>query len=686
MSWLLFVSIFIMAIFLYLPGMLLIRCFRLPWFSCAVFAPPCTLAIYGVLEIVYAFVGINSSWLTVFLPTTVLLLILNLFLVRLSTISVDLLQDNFLTSFSSKLKYRIPIIFPYILAGIIITSFVFLRNFGDTNSYTQLYDNAWHMGIIRKFLETGDYSTLTAGNIVDTVGSTFYPTGWHSLVALTASATGMSVPASINASIFLIVAVVYPMSMYVLFRVLFGKRKLLLTVGAFSPLLFAAFPWRFLTFGPLYSNLLSFGVLPLVIAMGLLMLQATSTARKRFLFFTLWIISSIGIAVTQPNAVFTMGLLITPYIFTQVPQYISNFQHNVKHLVALTTVISSILISAIIAIWYFLYHADFMQRTVTWQWPAFESKAQAFYDVLFVGFHLAEPQILLGILIIIGIIYTVFRRRLFWISISYLIFCFLYALSSSTDGKLKAVLTGFWYHDSYRLGASAVFFGAALAAVGIFVIIRVIIYVSNSICRFNIANQRILISIFLATILIINFFPSHSIPGRGDVTTAFGAITRDIKYWNAPETEKSYTAAESSFVHKVMQTIPENSLVINQPWDGSAYAWGADSLNVYYKAWDGNWMGSPSEDNILIGSKLNEYYYNEQVQTAVKNIDAHYVLLLDRSDFSVNQDDPSKMTSTYGSYAIEMFNGLDSINNETPGFTLLLEQGNMRLYKIDPII
>ena len=57
----------------------------------------------------------------------------------------------------------------------------------------------------------------------------------------------------------------------------------------------------------------------------------------------------------------------------------------------------------------------------------FEGKAQAFIDIAFVGFRLAEPQILLGLLVLTGVIYTLLRREHLWISVSYAIICALYA-------------------------------------------------------------------------------------------------------------------------------------------------------------------------------------------------------------------------------------------------------------------
>lgn len=94
--------------------------------------------------------------------------------------------------------------------------------------------------------------------------------------------------------------------------------------------------------------------------------------------------------------------------------------------------------------------------------------------------------------------------------------------------------------------------------------------------------------------------------GKWDYVTPFGAITRDISYWNSPDQPKSYSVAESAFVAKVKKIVPEGEVVLNQPYDGSAYAWGQDSLNVYYKAWEGNWMGSPTEDNCQISKSLDK--------------------------------------------------------------------------------
>ena len=267
---------------------------------------------------------------------------------------------------------------------------------------------------------------------------------------------------------------------------------------------------------------------------------------------------------------------------------------------------------------------------------------------------------------------------------AYLIMCVFYAISSSTEGFLKNVLTGFWYHDQYRLGASAVFYGAVLAGIGLWNVLAVVAEVvpETLIGVKNAKNQCLLSMICILLIVLVNFFPSFHLSGKGDYVTPFGAITRDISYWNSPDQPKSYSAAESAFVAKVKKIVPEGEVVLNQPYDGSAYAWGQDSLNVYYKAWEGNWMGSPTEDNCQISKSLDKIAESNKVRRAVQRIGAEYLLILDRSDFSNVKDNDDLVQSIYASYSKHNWEGIDNITDKTKGFTVVLSQGDMRLYKI----
>lgn len=672
-------AIICMIVLLYVPGFLLLRATHRPLLASALFAPPISLACYGIEEIIFAKISIAGSWLTIFVPLTVIAAVL--YAIRIYHSKKHHFAD---IQHCDVTLSTIRMVSSYVGIALILTLVLFLTQIGGLSTYSQLFDNAWHMGIIRKFITVGDYSTLNSGNIIASVGSKFYPTGWHSLVALTVSMTGVSIPVAINASIAMILCLVYPLSMFVLARQLFADNTRLVWAMSLTVLMFAIFPWRFLVYGSLYSNLMSFAMLPLAIALCLRLLNVSTTTHERWRVFVLLLITIVGIALTQPNSIFTMGILVAPYMFSMVPHYVALNVHGKRERMVVTAVVTGVLFMMIIAVWVMLYCAPFMQRTVKWGWPPFVSKWQSVIDVLFLGFHNCEPQFVLGALVIVGMIYTLCNRRYLWISCAYIIMCGLYALAASTDGRAKAILTGFWYHDAYRLGASAVFFGAALAAIGCVVCFDIAMrLVDGIITDTTVRSERQVLSVVLVLLLFLaNFFPTHYFSGtEGTVETAFGAIRRDIRFWNRLENPKSYTAEESAFVKRVL-AITKHNMVINHPYDGSVYAWGVDGLNVYYKAWEGNWMGVPTEDNMAISTKLNQFTKRSSVCRALRNIHARYVLLLDRSDYGTDPENTKYMKSIYASYEKTKWAGIDAIDDQTPGLRIILREGSMRLYEI----
>jgi hypothetical protein len=666
---------------LYAPGGLLLLASKVsPLFGIAV-APAVTLAVYGVLEILYAGIGIPGSWATIFIPSLSIGLLSFMVTALMRLHNMNNKKWDFLSGSICELCTASV----YCIIGVFLTWLLFLRKLNGYDSISQLFDNAWHLGIIRKFVDTGNYSTLVSGNIVPTVGSSFYPTGWHSLVALVMSMSGVSIGIAENAVNAMIVGIVFPLSMYILARAVFGDKKVILFASAVTPLMFAAYPWRFLTFGPLYSNLLSYAVLPSVMTSMMFIIKAGTTGSNRIRYGLLFLVSAIGIAITQPNAIFTLGVLLAPYLFWQIPKYLRVFSWSASRRRMGVIGAQGLLLAMIVIVWSSLYSLPALQRTVNWEWPAFVTKVQAFIDVVFVGFRDAEPQVLLGILIFIGIIYTIVNIEYLWISVSYIIFCILYLIGASTDGFAKKILTGFWYHDAYRLGASAVVMGVLLSGLGIYVIFRVGDYILDNVFKENLMSTRARVAvaiIVVSSIMCVVFYPNYYLAGTGDITTPFGAIRRDVHFWNSPDEPKSYTQHERAFVDRVKRHIPKGQVVLNQPYDGSAYAYGIDGLNVYYKAWEGNWMGRPTPANHLISTGLNRVKNDFAVCSAVRSTGAQYLLMLDRSDYSIDSKNMKISTSIYAHYILSNWRGIDHVGDRTPGFSIVMSDGPMRLFKI----
>ena len=134
---------------------------------------------------------------------------------------------------------------------------------------------------------------------------------------------------------------------------------------------------------------------------------------------------------------------------------------------------------------------------------------------------------------------------------------------------------------------------------------------------------------------------------------------------------------EQSFLDKVVKTIPEGELVLNNPMDGSFLAYGSDGLRVYYRDFTKfHNEGLDSEESKIIRKHLCEISRNDEVQRAVESTGAHYVLVMSE------QFSAESFIALRNDYQNDEFSGISSITPDTPGFELVLQDGELALYKI----
>lgn len=139
------------------------------------------------------------------------------------------------------------------------------------------------------------------------------------------------------------------------------------------------------------------------------------------------------------------------------------------------------------------------------------------------------------------------------------------------------------------------------------------------------------------------------------------------------EIDVPYTDTEKKFVDRVNELIDEDDVVLNLPYDGSMMAYGLSDLPVYYRSIAGYGRTNESEQGALMREQLSSLTTNEQVQEAVRETSADYVLIM------ANGEDQLNFTSAYDP---ELWRGIESINENTPGFELVLSEGDKKLYRI----
>lgn len=683
-----FISVLVALLLLYVPGYFFMRALRIAPLMGLVFSPIVTLVVYSLLSVVYSKAGVHCSWTMLLIPSLIVSVMLFAAsrLVRAKAPRINVISTGKGLAGLSPKATDWATLGLYVGIGMLVTVFVFVLSLDGPGSFVQEFDNVHHLGAIRGFVESGDWSSLGVSLYATDVDagmapldiSEFYPAAWHCVAALLVSALDVPVVLAANVANFVFVAFVFPSGVFLLMRYLFVQIPLAVFFGAFCALAFSAFPWGFLTFGPLYSNLSAFAVLPAITLCFVALFSDEGNARSRIALGTLFFVGLISLVFTQPNAVFTMGVFLIPFCVVQVARLSDciRLPEDKRRIVRIGSCVLFLVL--VVLLWTALFNAPFMQKVVTHDWPAAFDKSQAVINTALFAFNAPASQIALSVLVALGMAYTLYRREHLWITCSFAIMGVMYVVDASFDGFIRFFLTGFWYTDSYRVAASAALFAIPLACLGLYVASAALRAVLARIAgkMGSACSQRLLAPCVVAALFLIAvFYPNYSVPGRYEVRTAFGTVAEKLTVMNKTEGARVYNEQEREFVHEVQRVIPVGSVVINEPNDGTAFAYGVDGLNVYYRYLRTYGGDNESEESKVIRKQLSEIASNESVRSAVDAVGAEYLLLLDQGD--AQKREPYPFT-----YDQEDWQGVDSVDDATPGFEIVLSDGDMRLYRI----
>lgn len=669
---------------LYLPGYFVCRSLDFKVLLAVSCAPVTGIALYAILSIIYGFLGIPCSWVTVFLP--ILIVALGIFL-------VFKVRHKRVVTFGS-IKIDCAILLLYVVIGFALCLFIFVKSLDGPASYHCRNDNITHLNLARSFYESGIWSSLTTSNFLPSDVSQasyattyFYPAAWHGLVALVLSFVNCEVTIGVNAVNAVVAGIVFPVSVYSFIRTLFPNNRLASVVGAFTALAFTAFPWGFLIKGPLYPNHLSLSLVPAVLAAYMEFLNSSINKKIVIRLVVFSIFTLAALALSQTNALFTAFVFAVAYIghtlhVQIVPSKKTNLSLRLQNIR-----FYSLYALAVIVIWLAMYCFPPIRNVTTYELAADVNLdlVDGVFNTISFSFMTAFPQWPLVGATILGAIYLIATKRL-WITLPGAYMLFTYLMAKVFFGYPKLILAGFWYSDPWRIASCAAIFLIPVATMGIVVIIKLLNRAINALLNStNSSTKRLsapkqLTLCTLSALLVFscwNYFPSYDeLRGSERTVTPFGYIKGRISNSYSKSREQIYSATEEEFVQKVMDTIPEDALVINMPLDGSVLAYGVDGLNAYFRY---KLPKDLTDESAVIRSSLDEVATNQEVRDILKSIGAEYVLLLDQGATLEN----GKWFDYQTQKGLDTWEGIASITDETPGFEVVLSDGDMRLYKIE---
>jgi hypothetical protein len=324
-----------------------------------------------------------------------------------------------------------------------------------------------------------------------------------------------------------------------------------------------------------------------------------------------------------------------------------------------------------------------LQSVIAFYWEALGSKSEVLARVLSLSLTtLSAPQWALAFCVLLGVVVSFFKREFLWLTFTYGLVALVFVLGCSSNGFLKHFLIGFWYTDPFRVAVMLSIAATPLAAIGMVGIYGLI----EKLSRVVQPNRQTGCTVAMSALLVVMFFfanycPSFAFGGSAEVKSSFGIFQDRIHSL----TDAIYDEDEQDFVQQAKTFINDGDIVINDPYDGSAYLYGIEGVDVFYRRFHGYDYASETEYSHLLRENLADYASNSEVQDAVNETGAKWVLLLDAKDGELIQDD--NLDTRWENWdpprgAIENWLGLYEIKEETPGFELVLSDGDMRLYKI----
>lgn len=685
------------ASFLYVPGFFILRALRLEPIAALCCAPLPTILFYVALSAVYPTFGISASWVSLFLPSLAVAVVACAvsFKVAPDFGSDDFVDESCGTFFKGRLSVDWAILIVAIAVNLLIAGWVFVVSLDGPGSFSQAWDNVHHLGSVKAFLDSGVYSSFTTSSyaaVVDAAenpfvnDSAFYPSAWHCLVAMSASATGAPVFVAVNAVNAVIAGIVFPVSFFVFIRALFPAKRGVLWCGSFMPLLFTAFPWGFLIWGPLYPNLLSYSLIFACMFVFLRLFKKGIARFYRVEFVLLALVGMATLAFAQPNALFTLGVLVAAFLVVSISGIVDRFKCFSKGRTAWKLLIGALAVLAIFIIWSFVYKTPFVAGVVAFDWPAKTTLLGAVSSALLLSCVELPAQPVLAFVVLIGFFAFLANARYRWVAFSYAFAFVIYAIDMGVDGPLKHFLAGFWYTDQWRTAAMLALAAAPLAAYGSFALARGVASLLERIPVFS-GNRAKLDSIVMglapfAIAIVVLMVPY--VASDGGFRSAFDALKERMASQNCATAQDVFEKDEREFVEQAVELVGKDELIINDPGDGSVFAYPFDGANTYYRYLSG-FSGDDDEtrESYLIRTGIDRISYDPEVRDAVAEVGAEYMLMLDSGWVSTMEESTVyRHFWPHQGVGLKDWKGVTAVTDETPGFEIVLSEGDMRLYRI----
>lgn len=489
--------------------------------------------------------------------------------------------------------------------------------------------------------------------------TSFYPTLWHAIVAIVATLGSSSIPVATNALSIVIAAGVWPVAI-LFFTAPFVRRHAYgLILAAVFAASFTAFPYLLLTWGVLYPNFLSTALLPIVLGFIHIALRPRELPDAGP-SVALWVtaVAALGAAtVAHPNGLFSTVLLLFPLILAHAFEWRYHRLRSTQVVLRLTAV--ALIAAGTLLIWNFVTLADSDK-------PYNRTFIGAIVEGVTNAPLLDTRSLFLTLFVVAGIPVLLYRRRHRWLIASYFTVILFFAIAYGTDGPIRTVFTGPWYNDAARLAALTPIIAVPLATASASLLLDTVILGARQLKEqghFASVRDRYISVIALISLLAIL------------ITGARGANMGAQMGWMgglfdpAPANESGpdlLSVDERALLERVGDIVPEDALIIGDPWNGSAFVYSLAERRTVFPHMSTRW----NPDTTVVAADL-------RVMGPEKTCDYFQRMGV---EFVLDFGDPN--FETYRGPAVNRFSGLRNLE-ENAALTEIDREGEAALLRVN---
>ena len=589
----------VLALVLFLPGWLVVRALGARGLEALAVSPAVSVGLVAVFATVAQRVGVRWGLLPLLVVTGAV--------VALAWVAMRLLGRHDPELGTTRRLFGRPRadVVVAIAIGAVLALATILPAIGRPDELVDSPDAVYHLGRIKTFLETGNFSIANP---------TFYPNGFHAWIATSLLPGVADVLPGTNVATIVLAALVWPIGCVALVRHALGTSRLVTYAAGFASAAFIAFPTILLGWGVLWPNLMATALTPGALA---LMLQAARSGRiGQWLAF---VAALPGLALIQPNALVALVLFALVWFVTarvragllrHVSWWVVGRDLAIVAAVAVAGIVAAPVVSARLA------------STQSYEWKDRVSVWTALVEV--VGGRLQIPDLLWGLVLLIalGIGWIALRARAALPVVAMWGACVvLYVMAASSTMSWTSLVTGYWYNDKVRLASLAAVPGVVLVAAAAPAVRELLRKVPG------LASRPVVVG--LVALLVI---PALTLGLNGG--TRHRMLTDFFQPSDPKKVILSFEAQDS--LRRLNALIPAGQGVVGRPENGSPLMWPLFGTNTLYRS-----IPIPTTgDEIVIGTGFDDMAGRPDVCEAMARhdirwaIDSTHVYWLDRPERS----------------------------------------------------